>query len=68
MKRMLSPATVNRELACLKTMFNKAVDWGMGESNPAVKVKLLREPKGRLRYLTEEEAERLVECCAELSI
>jgi len=37
----------------------------MGESNPAAKVRLLREPKGRLRYLTEEEAERLVECCAE---
>jgi len=26
MKRMLSPATVNRELACLKTMFNRAVE------------------------------------------
>lgn len=65
MKRMLSPATVNRELACLKTMFNKAMEWGMGETNPAAKIRLLREPKGRLRYLTEGEAERLVECCAE---
>lgn len=25
----------------------------------------MREPKGRLRFLTEQEAERLVECCAE---
>jgi len=61
-KRMLSPATVNRELACLKTMFKKAVEWEMTETNPVTKVKLLREPKGRLRFLTEEEAERLVEC------
>ena len=62
-KKMLSPATVNRELACLKTMFSKAVEWDMVEANPAAKVRLLREPKGRLRFLTEEEAERLVECC-----
>ena len=64
-KRMLSPATVNRELACLKTMFNKAVEWEMVEANPAAKVRLLREPKGRVRFLTEEEAGRLVQCCAD---
>jgi len=61
-KRMLSPATANRELTCLKTMLNKAVEWEMVEANPAAKVKLLREPKGRLRYLTEVEANMLVEC------
>ena len=27
-KTLISPATVNRELACLKTVFNKAVEWG----------------------------------------
>jgi len=65
MQKMLSPATVNRELSCLKTMFNKAVEWQMVRANPAAKVRLLREPKGRLRFQTEEEAESLVECCAD---
>jgi len=32
-KAEVSPSTVNRELACLKTMFNKAVEWGKLEAN-----------------------------------
>ena len=43
----VAPATVNRELACLKHMFAKAVEWGKTDKNPAKKVKLLREEKER---------------------
>ena len=63
-KAEVSPATVNRELACLKTMFNKAVEWGRTEKNPAAKVKKFRENNARERILSPEEARRLIECAA----
>lgn len=63
-KAEVSPATVNRELACLKTMFSKAVEWGRTEKNPAAKVKKFRENPGRERILSPEEARRLIECAA----
>jgi integrase len=55
--------TVNRELALLKHMLTKAVDWGYLKQNPAKAVKLLKEPPGRLRYLEAEEIERLLDAC-----
>jgi integrase len=56
-------ATVNRELALLKHMLTKAVDWGYLKQNPTKSVKLLKEPPGRLRYLEPEEIERVLEAC-----
>jgi len=61
-KAEVSPATVNRELACLKTMFSKAIEWGRTEKNPAAKVKKFRENPGRERILSPEEARSLIEC------
>jgi len=60
-KPRVSPATVNRELAFLKTMFNKAVEWGRLESSPLKNVKKFREDNGRERILTNEETKRLVD-------
>ena len=61
----VSPATVNRSLACLKTMFNKAIVWGKFEGvNPMAKVGLYKEKAIRLRYLEKEEILRLVENCS----
>lgn len=59
----VSPATVNRELACLKHMYTKAIEWGCLKTNPVKTVKLLKEPPGRLRYLRAEEVEVLVKSC-----
>jgi len=58
----VSVATVNRELACLKTMFNKAVEWGRLEANLAARVKKFRERNQRDRILDAAEAQRLVAC------
>jgi len=63
-KAEVSGASVNRELACLKTMLAKAVEWGKLETNPAAKVKKFREGPGRERYLTPEEARRLVDAAS----
>jgi site-specific recombinase XerD len=51
----VAPATVNRELAFVKRVFAVAVENGLLERNPAKPVKFLREPSGRVRFLSDEE-------------
>ena len=60
----VTPATVNRELACLKFMYTKTIEWGYVKTNPAKKVKLLKEPPGHLRYLKPEDVDALLKACA----
>lgn len=36
-QNLTKPATVNREIACLKTIFNKAINDGKAERNPVKK-------------------------------
>ena len=59
-----SAATCNRELGALKRLINKAIAWGMAVSNPVLSVKPLREERGRMRFLSLEEAGRLMECAS----
>ena len=58
--QLVEPATVNRELAFLKHVYNVAIRDSKTERNPVSKIKLLREPSGRVRYLTDEEEARLM--------
>ena len=60
----ISASTANRELACLKTLFSKAVEWGRIEVNPAARVKKLKEPPGRETILTEDQARGLIEAAS----
>jgi len=61
-----SPATVNRHLGALSHAFTIAVrEWGWVEDNPVRKVGKLTEPTGRVRFLTDEERDRLLEACGE---
>ena len=55
----VTPATVNREMAYLKHLFNLAIRDEKTERNPAAKLKMLREPSGRVRFLTDEEERAL---------
>jgi integrase len=59
LKRVL-PASVNRDLTCLRHMLNKAVEWGYLSASPMKGVKLLKEPPGRLRFLSKDEIKRLM--------
>jgi len=61
---LTKPATVNREIACLKTIFNKALRNGKAEHNPALGVKLLKENNERDRILSPEEYIRLLAHCS----
>jgi len=52
---------VNRELACLKTLYNRCREWGKYDGeNPAARVRQLRESPGRIRFLEADEEEKLV--------
>lgn len=60
----VSPATVNRKLACLKSIFNKATAWGKFKgANPVKQIKLLKENNHRLRFLEKEEIVKLLANC-----
>lgn len=52
---------VNRELTVLKALFNRCRDWQLYDGeNPVRRVKPVKEPEGRLRYLEAEEEARLL--------
>ncbi|MBP8282686.1 MAG: tyrosine-type recombinase/integrase [Chromatiaceae bacterium] len=62
--RRHSPATVNRYLAALSHVFTYAVkEIGWMDDNPLTKVSKEKEPRGRCRYLSEEERDRLLAAC-----
>lgn len=58
-------ATINRELACLKRMFNLAIRWGDARKNPVMSVDFQKESPGRTRYLSIEEVSKLLCACSD---
>ncbi|OGW37453.1 MAG: hypothetical protein A2Y97_00075 [Nitrospirae bacterium RBG_13_39_12] len=66
MNRGLKNSSCNKVLNVLKHMFTKAVEWEMVESETLKrtrKVKLLRDDGKRLRYLSTEECQALINAC-----
>lgn len=60
------PATANRLIATIKHMFTKAVEWDMVEEQTLKRIrkaKLLEENNKRLRFLSKEECQSLVNSC-----
>jgi len=59
-----APATVNRYISTLSHALTVAVtEWQWLEESPLRRVRRLREPRGRVRYLTDEERRRLLRAC-----
>lgn len=50
------------KLAILRHLLRLAKEWGYVEKVP--RIRLAREPEGRLRFLAEDEIGRLLEACA----
>lgn len=60
-----SASTVNSDLTMLKSIYNRANEWGdLVGYNPARDIKKLKENNERCRYLTEEEQCRLLSACS----
>lgn len=62
-KEEVSDSTVNRELAFIRQVFNKAIAWRKTDSNPMKDVKFFKEPQGRTRYLEKDEIDKLLKAC-----
>ncbi|MEM7175228.1 MAG: site-specific integrase [Chlamydiota bacterium] len=63
-KTKRSPSTVNRYLASLSHALTIAMqEWGWLESSPMKRVRKLKEPRGRVRFLSEKERETLLTTC-----
>lgn len=61
-----SPATVVRYLAALSHVFTVAVkEWQWMDDNPLMKMRKPKEPRGRVRFLDEEERIALLSACQE---
>ena len=54
-------STVDKDLAVLKAFFNWCVARNLAAANPVRRVKLFHEDNSRLRYLSREEYDRLLE-------
>ena len=63
LKAGVRKSTVNRNVAVLKRLLTVAVDWDLLRENPVRRVKQYREENQRLRFLSHEEAKRLVAAC-----
>ena len=59
-----SPSTVVRYLAVLSHAFTMAVkEWCWMDENPMRRVTKPKEPRGRVRFLSDDERARLLEAC-----
>lgn len=66
MKKGLKPASINKNIGILKAMFTKAVEWNLVEERTLKsirKVKQMTENNKRLRFLSKEECEDLINAC-----
>lgn len=64
--RKRSGASVNRHLAALSHVLTVAVnEWGLLDDNPMRKVSKLKESRGRVRFLSDDERQRLLAACAD---
>lgn len=55
------PGTINRELAALSHLFNKANEWEWNDRMPP-KIRRYKENGGRITYLTIDQIKTLIEC------
>jgi integrase len=59
-----APATVNRYISALAHVFSVAVkEWCWLEDTPFNKLRKLKEPRGRIRFLSDDERKALLKAC-----
>ena len=63
----VSRSTTDKDLAILKAFFNWCIAHQLAVANPVRRVKLFHEDNSRLRYLSREEYDRLIEAARTLT-
>ena len=64
LEKRLAPATVNLYWFALSSLLTQAwVEWRWITVHPMCQVRRLREPRGRVRFLSDEERQRLLAAC-----
>jgi integrase len=64
-----SPGTVRRYLSALSAAFNRAIkDWQWAGENPCKSIYWPKAPRGRVRFLDDDELPRLRAACRALSV
>ena len=61
--KRVKPRTVNKDLNVIKCLFTHAVDWGYLKESPAKKVTKLKATDDSFRFLSQEEADLLLDAC-----
>jgi len=62
----IGAGTANRYMAALSHLFTMCVrEWGWLDDTPMRKVQRLKEPRGRVRFLSDDERRALLESCKE---
>lgn len=61
----VSPSSVKRECGVLRNIFTKAVEWNIINKNPIERIKLPGYNDTRIRFLTLEEKDKLLNNCTE---
>ena len=61
----IKSATINKELTAIKHVFNKANEWDYVKENPLAKVKKLKVSQSKIRFLSIEEIDRLLNNCSD---
>ncbi len=60
----LKPRSINKELAILRFMLNKAVEWKYLKDTPYKKIRMLKPANNPVKFLTTEEIDKLMECAS----
>ena len=61
--KTVKPSTINRDVSLIKSMYNRAKEWGVVTVNPTDGIKKLTENNERCRWLTESEQDKLLSFC-----
>jgi integrase len=62
-RKPVSDTTINHDLTFLRHLFNRCIEWKFAKANPMDKVELFDVDDGRTRYLSAEEAQKLLAAC-----
>src|SRR5689334_18112478 len=57
----VGPARFNIELQVLRGIFRKGIEWNFCRKSPADGIRRMKEPPGRVRFLSDEERKALLE-------